>query len=87
MDQNDKQNIKADIDNYFDREISPKDRGAAYAQFASMYTRVSNKINRSYLNALNSAIGLLKSVNSAERIATDAVDAAEIKSRIQEMAI
>ncbi len=86
MDQNDQQNIKADIDNYFNTEISPNDRGAAYAQFASMYMRVSNNISRAYLNALNSAIGLLKSVNSAERIATDAVDAAEIKSRIQQMA-
>lgn len=86
MDQNDQKNIKADIDNYFDTDLSQEDRGAAYTQLASMYMRVSNRINRSYLNALNSAINLLKSVNTAEQYAVDAIDAAEIKSRIQNFA-
>ncbi len=86
MDQNDQKNIKADIDNYFDTDLSQEDRGAAYTQLASMYMRVSNRINHSYLNALNSAINLLKSVNTAEQYAVDAIDAAEIKSRIQNFA-
>lgn len=84
--QNDRDSIKADIDNYFGKDISPEDRGAAYVQFGHMYMRVSNSINRAYLNALNIAIGLLKSVNSAESKANDAIDQAEVRHRIQTLA-
>ena len=84
---NDHASIKADIDNYFSKDLSPEDRGAAYTQFASMYMRVQNGINRGYLNALTTAINLLKSVNAKENEGRDAIDTAEIKSRIQHIAV
>lgn len=86
-DQNDHKTIKDDIDDYFGKDISSEDRGAAYAQFANMYMQTHNRINRAYLKALTTAINLLKSVNSKEREAGDMIDQAEIKSRIQRIAV
>lgn len=55
------------LDKVLGRELSEAERGEIYANFAQLYLRSVNKINREYEVILDSAINILKDLNSREK--------------------
>ena len=58
---NDNQKIKKLLDGALSKDLSPKERGEIYANYALVYLRAINKLNREYERVLDGAIALLKS--------------------------
>lgn len=52
--------IKAELDKSLKISLSDKEAGQVYANFALLYMRTLNDINRQYEKVLDSAIGILK---------------------------
>ena len=58
---NDNQKIKKLLDEAVSKELSSENRGEIYTNFALVYLRVINKLNRDYERVLDGAIAMLKS--------------------------
>lgn len=63
----DNKKINQILDKTLGRELSEAERGEIYANFAQLYLRSVNKINREYEVILDSAINILKDLNSREK--------------------
>lgn len=63
----DNKKIDQILDKALGRALSEAERGEIYANFARLYLESVNKINREYEVILDSAINILKDLNSKEK--------------------
>mgnify|MGYP001559641670 CR=1 FL=1 len=54
------------LDRYMSRPLSDKEKGEIYTNFAEIYLRVQNDLNKRYEEVLDDAIATAKDINKAE---------------------
>jgi flagellin-specific chaperone FliS len=77
-----KQKLTEILDKVLKSDLSPKERGEVYYNFAVLYLRTVNELNREYEKILDSAIEVLKEMNSAEKDITAKIAAEKVKHEI-----
>ncbi|GEM_PF-2984249 len=60
-------NIKEELNRSLDPQLSDKESGEIYVNFALLYMKGINDINRRYERLLDSAIGILKDLKNLEK--------------------
>ncbi|HEY4506097.1 MAG TPA: hypothetical protein VJJ24_01455 [Candidatus Paceibacterota bacterium] len=54
------------LDSYMSRPLTDKEKGEIYTNFAEVYLRVQNDLNKRYEEVLDDAIATAKDINHAE---------------------
>lgn len=73
------------LDQYFQGDLTPEQRGGAYVQLASIYLQVNNRLNRQYEQTLDDALAVLKSINTSEAVAKDTAAVDDAKRQIEKI--
>lgn len=77
-----KQKLTEILDKALKSDLSLKERGEIYYNFAMLYLQTVNELNREYEKILDSAIAVLKEMNSAEKDITAKIAAEKVKHEI-----
>lgn len=85
MDQGKWEEAKSLLDTSLASDLAPEERGAAYVQFASIYMRVKNELNRRYKESLEDAIGILKNIKAREKEVDQKISAGQVKGEIKKL--
>jgi hypothetical protein len=76
--------VKKLLQNYLSQDLSEADKGSTYLNLASIYMQVMNKFNKRYLDALNSAIEAVKSINKEGQEINDTAALSMARAKIKE---
>lgn len=71
------------IDDVLSEPLTSEQKGEIYVKVASLYLDISNRINKEYLDELNTAVDLLKQTSKDQKGSEEKIKIAEIKENLK----
>jgi hypothetical protein len=85
LEENRMDEAKTIIDDFFNTELTPEDRGAILVNLALIQARIQKQLNDEYLPLLQATISGLKEIDSIEKENEKEIDIDAIRKQIREM--
>ena len=79
-----KEEAKAALKEFFAQDLSKEEKGKVYVDLLMTYLKISNDLNRRYLETLNQASKSLDELDQNEEADTTAINEAVARKKIQE---